>query len=421
MANLQPVRGTHDIVGEEMRRHRHVVATARAIAARYGYQEMATPIFEFTSVFARTLGEGSDVVRKEMYTFIDRGGDELTLRPEYTAGIARAFISGGMQQHLPLKIFASGPMFRYERPQKGRMRQFHQLDVEVLGVAEPQADIEVIALGTDILAALGVLDRCSLQLNTLGDPESRAAYREVLVDYFQAHRDRLSEDSRDRLIRNPLRILDSKDEGDRRLVADAPVLRDHLNAASRDFFQQVLEGLDALGVRYVVNDRLVRGLDYYTHTAFEFVTEALGAQGTVIGGGRYDGLIELLGGPPTPGIGWASGIERLAMLVERVPAAPRPVAVVPVGPAAEVAALKLAHELRRAGFTIELGFRGNVSRRMKQANKLNAAAAVLLGEDELRQGIASLRNLDSGEQTTVPLGELPQRLASLYPEARSDP
>jgi histidyl-tRNA synthetase len=299
------VRGTHDIVGETAAGHQHVVAVARDCAHRYAFGDIDTPIFEFTPVFARTMGEGSDVVRKEMYSFIDRGGEDITLRPEFTAGICRAFISGGMQQDLPLKFFAHGPAFRYERPQKGRLRQFHQIDTEILGVEGPGADIEIIALGAEILHQLGVLDRCVLELNTLGDPDSRQAYRDALVAYFSDHIDGLSEESADRLTRNPLRILDSKDVGDRSIVVDAPLMADYLTPAAREFFAAVCEGLDILGIAYNLNQRLVRGLDYYTHTAFEFVTDALGSQGAVIAGGRYDGLIKMLGGPPTPGIGWA--------------------------------------------------------------------------------------------------------------------
>src|SRR3546814_550254 len=286
-----------------MRRHRVVVETARALAARYGYHEMATPVFEFTEVFKRTLGETSDVVTKEMYTFSIGDGEQVTLRPEATAGVARALISGGLTQSLPLKVFYNGPMFRHERPQKGRYRQFHQIDVELLGVSEPLADVEIIALGADILAALGLGEHTTLELNTLGDLESRKAYRAALVDYFSAYQDKLSADSRDRLVRNPLRILDSKDQGDRKLIEGAPLFGDYLNQQSRDFFARVLEGLDLLGIGYTLNDRLVRGLDYYTHTAFEFTTTALDAQGTVLAGGRYDGLVETMGGPSVPGIG----------------------------------------------------------------------------------------------------------------------
>ena len=332
------------------------------------------------------------------------------LRPEYTAGIARAFISQGLSQQLPLKYFAHGPMFRYERPQKGRQRQFHQIDVEILGVPEPQADLEVIAVGADILDQLGVLGKTRLELNTLGDPESRAAYRELLVAYFEDHRKGLSEDSLARLERNPLRILDSKDRGDRRVIAGAPRIADHLNARSAEFFARVRAGLDSLGIAYEVNEHLVRGLDYYTHTAFEFVTGELGAQGAVIAGGRYDGLIEIMGGPPTAGIGWAGGIERLAMLIAEPPAARRPVAVVPIGPKAEELALKLSYDLRRAGLRVELGYRGDLKRRLKAANKLGAVAAVLLGEDELAREAATVRDLDSGEQTEVALSALEDHL-----------
>ena len=411
MPALQPVRGTHDILPEDGSRHRLVVETARELAERYGFGEIATPVFEFSDVFRRTLGDSSDIVQKEMYTFNDRGGDEITLRPEFTAGIARAFISGGMGQDLPLKFFASGPMFRYERPQKGRLRQFHQIDVEVLGVAEPQADIEIIALGAHLLEALGVDDACTLELNTLGDAASRGAHRAVLVDYFSAHRDSLSPDSLARLERNPLRILDSKDTGDRRIVAGAPAIADHLTPEAADYFAAVRAGLDALGVDYTVNGRLVRGLDYYTHTAFEFTTTALGAQGAVIAGGRYDGLIEAMGGRPTPGTGWAGGIDRLVMLLGDAPAKRRPVAVIPVGEAAQARALALTLELRRAGFVVELGYRGNLQRRLRRADKLGARCALLLGEDELAQGAATLRDLDTGAQSSVPLADVANRLA----------
>lgn len=411
MAKLQPVRGTHDLLPEDARRHRHIIETGLTIAARYGFGEIVTPIFEFTEVFKRTLGEASDVVSKEMYTFTDRGGEELTLRPEATASVCRALITGGLTQSLPAKFYCHGPMFRYERPQKGRMRQFHQIDIELLGASEPQADIEVIACGADILDALGVLDRTVLELNTLGDTVSRRAYRAALVEYFSGHRDDLSEDSRRRLELNPLRILDSKDEGDRRLVAGAPSFDDYLNAASKDFFAAVTAGLDTLGIGYTRNLRLVRGLDYYCHTTFEFVTDALGAQGTVLAGGRYDGLIETLGGPAIPGIGWAAGIERLALLVEGVAAPARPLAIVPLGSGGEAVALPLAHRLRRAGFAVEHGYSGNIGKRLKRADKLGARAAVILGEDELARGVALLRDLDAGSQDEVPLDRIEESLA----------
>jgi histidyl-tRNA synthetase len=407
---------------EAMRRHRKVVETSRDVAALYGFHEMATPIFEFTEVFKRTLGDTSDIVTKEMYTFAMGSGkgsakDEvdatITLRPENTAGVARAFISGGLAQQVPLKVFYAGPMFRHERPQKGRQRQFHQIGVELIGVPQPLADVEVIACGAQILEALGLKDAVTLELNTLGDPESRAAYREALVAYFSAHVDALSEDSRERLTRNPLRILDSKDAGDRELVEGAPLFEDYLNSESRDFFAAVLEGLDALGIAYTLSPRLVRGLDYYCHTAFEFTTDRLGAQSAVMAGGRYDGLIKTMGGPQTPGVGWASGVERLAMLLEADIPAPRPIAVVPVGEAAQAAALKVAQELRHAGFVVELGYSGNLKKRLQRANKMNARAALLFGDEELAADSTTLRDLDSGEQELVPLNSLAERLSRL--------
>jgi histidyl-tRNA synthetase len=412
MAKLQPVRGTHDLFGDEARRHLHIADTARRVAGLYGFAPVATPIFEFTDVFQRTLGETSDIVTKEMYTFTDKGGDSLTLRPEGTAGVARAVISGGMQNELPLKVFYDGPMFRHERPQKGRLRQFHQIGVELVGVPDPVADVEVIALGAGILDALGVLPHATLELNTLGDPESRAAYRAVLVEYFRDHADRLSADSRDRLDRNPLRILDSKDEGDRAIVAAAPFFADHLTDAADEFFARVREGLDDLGIAFTVNARLVRGLDYYGHTAFEFTTSALGAQGTVLAGGRYDGLIETMGGPATPGVGWAAGIERLAMLLDADVAPPRPIAVIGLGEAGDRAALKVAAELRGAGLVAEYVYRGGLKRGLRRANRINAASAVMLGDDELARGSATVRDLDTGTQQDVALAVLKDHFAA---------
>jgi len=414
----QPARGTQDLLPEVARRHRRVVETARSVSELYGFAEMATPIFEFTQVFARPIGETTDIVAKEMYTFRDRGGEDVTLRPENTAGVVRAVLSNGLIQSAPVKFFYNGPMFRYERPQKGRFRQFHQIGVELIGVAQAQGDIEVIALGSRILDMLGIRARTVLELNTLGDPESRAAYREALVSYFSAHASQLSEDSLRRLERNPLRILDSKDESDQRLSAGAPEFGEMLNTASRDFFARVRDGLDRLGIGYRLNPRLVRGLDYYTHTAFEFVTADLGAQGTVMGGGRYDGLVEMMGGPATPGVGWAAGIERLAMLIAEPPTPPRPIAVVPIGQAAEAAALTLAEVLRNNGCAVDLSYSGSVARRMRRANRVNARVAVLIGEDEIARNVVALRDLDSGEQSEVPmdlsLNELRARLQVFY-------
>ncbi len=413
MSRLRPVRGTHDLFGETLRRQRRVVETGRRLATRYAFEEIVTPIFEFTEVFARTLGETSDVVTKEMYTFEDRGGDSITLRPENTAGIVRAVVSAGLLQSLPVKFFYAGPMFRYERPQKGRLRQFHQIGVEIIGAPEPRADVEVILLGRHILEELGIADRVTLELNTLGDPESRRAYREALVAYLRGHRDRLSADSLLRLERNPLRILDSKDPGDREVIAGAPLFEAYLNATSRAFFAEVKAALEDLGVPFTVNPRLVRGLDYYTHTAFEFTTEALGAQGAVIAGGRYDGLMKTMGGPDVPGVGWAAGVERLAMLLPEAPPAPRPTALVPIGEAAVREAWKLADRLRRAGFVIELAYRGKPGQRMKRADRLGCRFALSLGEEELARGVLRLRDLDSGEEREVAREDLVATLRAI--------
>ncbi len=410
MADLQPVRGTHDILADDFRLHRHICDRAAALAARHGFQEMTPPIFEFTEVFSRTLGETSDVVTKEMYTFDDRGGDSITLRPEFTAGIARAFMSNGLAQEAPLKFFARGPVFRHERPQKGRLRQFHQIDVEILGVPGAQADIEVIALAAHILDDLGVAKDVRLELNTLGDPESRQAYRGVLLDYLAKYRNDLSEDSRTRMDKNPLRIFDSKDKGDQDIMSSAPLLQDHLNDTSRVFFDEVLAGLDALGIAYEVQPRLVRGLDYYSHTAFEFVTGTLGAQGTVLAGGRYDGLMEQMGGRPTPGIGWAAGVERLSMMLGAAPAGERPIVVIPMGDEAMAPAMKAAHDLRRAGHTVDMGYSGNLKKRLARANKANAKAVLILGSDELARGVATLRNMETGTQAEVKLSDIVETL-----------
>jgi histidyl-tRNA synthetase len=414
MPALQPARGTQDVLPNAARRHRQVSETARALAALYGFAEIATPIFEFTEVFTRPIGEHTDIVSKEMYTFKDRGGEEVTLRPENTAGVVRAVLSNGLTQSTPLKYFYSGPMFRYERPQKGRFRQFHQIGVELLGVATPQADIEVIALGHRILKELGVSDRVVLELNTLGDPTSRQHYRTGLVSYFSRYKSELSDDSRRRLEMNPLRILDSKDDADREIIKQAPIFTDFMTAPSIDFFNKVRERLDYLGIQYHLNSRLVRGLDYYTHTVFEFVTADLGAQGTVLAGGRYDGLVELMGGPAMSGVGWAAGIERLAMMIDDPPITLRPVAFVPLGSAAEFLSLKLAEQLRNEGFAVEFGYSGNLQRRLGRANRVHARAAVIIGDEEINLESVSLLDLDNRQQEIVPNVELLVRLKKMY-------
>jgi histidyl-tRNA synthetase len=408
----QAIRGTQDMLGEDAERFAHVVDTFDRVRRLYGFGRVEVPVFEATTVFARSLGEATDVVSKEMYSFEDRGGDSLTLRPEFTAGIARAYLTNGWQQHAPLKLATHGPAFRYERPQKGRFRQFHQLDAEIIGAAEPAADVELLVFADQLLRELGVSDGVTLQLNTLGDAETRSAWRDALVTHFEAHRDALSEDSRDRLARNPLRILDSKAAADRPIADSAPSIDDFMSEEASSFFAKVTEGLDAAGVQWVRDPRLVRGLDYYRHTAFEFVTDRLGAQGTVLGGGRYDGLIETLDGPATPAVGWAAGIERLAMLIDApVPAAVE-VAVIPLGEQAEAVALAITAELRRAGINCAMTFKGNMKKRMQKANECGARQAIILGDDELARGEISLKDLETGDQRAVKIDAILETLSA---------
>jgi histidyl-tRNA synthetase len=374
----RPIRGTQDIFGEDQRRFARVVDAFERIRRLYCFGRVELPVFESTAVFARSLGETTDVVSKEMYSFEDRGGDSLTLRPEFTAGIARAYLTDGWQQYAPLKIATHGPVFRYERPQKGRYRQFHQIDAEVIGAAEPGADVELLAFAGQLLHELGIADGVTLQLNTLGDADTRDAWRAALVAHFEAHRDALSEDSLARLDKNPLRILDSKDPRDRPIADAAPGIDDYLTAEASDFFAAVTSGLDAAGVRWTRNDRLVRGLDYYRHTAFEFVTDRLGAQGTVLAGGRYDGLIGSLGGAETPGVGWAAGIERLAMLLAEPDADGIDVAVVAEAPEFDLVAVGITSKLRRAGFSAEQFVSGSPKKRYDKALKANPGYTISL-------------------------------------------
>ena len=412
MSKLQPVRGTADLLPDVMAQHRLVIDTARLATARYGFQEMATPIFEFSEVFTRPLGESSDIVTKENYSFADRGGEQLTLRPENTAGVVRAMISGGLTQSLPLKYFYAGPMFRYERPQKGRMRQFHQVGIEYLGPNDALADAEVISAGARFLAQLGVLPHCVLHLNSLGDAESRAAYRAALVGFLQTHENALSDDSKRRLAVNPLRILDSKDAGDRDILQTAPKLQDYLNAVSTAHFQKLTTALDAAGVTWMFDPLLVRGLDYYCHTAFEFVTDALGTQGTVLGGGRYDGLAEMLGGPAVAGVGWAAGIERLAMLAGDAAVAVPQVAMLSTDPETDLAAFQLAEKLRDTGVDIEFPTAGAIGKKLKKAARSNIKLAIILGGDELAKNTVQLRDLTTGTQTEIAMADLADVVAA---------
>lgn len=384
------IRGTQDIFGDEQRRFARVVETFDRVRKLYCFQRVETPVFEATEVFARSIGETTDVVAKEMYTFPDRGGDSLTLRPEFTAGLCRAYLTEGWRQYAPLKLATHGPVFRYERPQKGRFRQFHQLDAEIIGAAEPQADVELLAMADQLLRELGIAGEqggVTLQLNTLGDAETRDAWRAALVAHFEAHRGELSEDSLARLDKNPLRILDSKDPRDRPIADAAPGIDDYLTAEAGAFFDSATKGLDAAGVAWERNARLVRGLDYYRHTAFEFVTDRLGAQGTVLAGGRYDGLMESLGGPHTPSVGWAAGIERLAMLVGE-PVGERPeVAVVAEDEASNDRAAALTARLRNAGIVAQAFASGSPKKRYDRALKAEPAMTLSLRDGGVAERI----------------------------------
>ncbi|MCU6456080.1 histidine--tRNA ligase [Sphingomonas sp. A2-49] len=403
------VRGTQDIFGEEQRRFSHVLDTFERVRRLYCFGRVDLPVFEATEVFARSIGETTDVVSKEMYTFPDRGGDSLTLRPEFTAGIARAFLTEGWQQYAPLKVTTSGAVFRYERPQKGRYRQFHQIDAEILGAPEPAADVELLVMADQLLRELGIADGVTLQLNTLGDAETREAWRAGLVAHFEAHRAELSEDSLTRLDKNPMRILDSKDPRDRPIADAAPDIDAYLTPEARTFFDAVTAGLDAAGVAWTRNARLVRGLDYYRHTAFEFVTDRLGAQGTVLAGGRYDGLVESLGGAPTAGVGWAAGVERLAMLVDE-PAVEHPtVAVVPLDLSFETIAMGYAANLRRQGLTVHTDFRGNAKKRMQRAASADATHVIFVGPT-LIEGSVTIKTMATGEQRNIGAAEVIEAL-----------
>ena len=386
----QAIRGTQDIFGADAEAFAFVVETFERVRRLYRFRRVEMPVFEKTEVFARSLGETTDVVSKEMYSFDDRGGESLTLRPEFTAGIARAFLTNGWQQYAPLKVATHGPLFRYERPQKGRYRQFHQIDAEVIGAGEPQADVELLAMADQLLRELGIND-VTLHLNTLGDGASREAWRAALIEYFLGVKDQLSEESQERLEKNPLRILDSKDARDKPFLADAPKIDAFLSDEASAFFAAVTSGLDAAGVKWVRAESLVRGLDYYRHTAFEFIPDegsasaaALGSQSTVLGGGRYDGLMESLGGAPTPAVGWAAGIERLAMLVGAREEEPADLIIVVEDDARIAEAIGLIGNVRKAGFTAELIASGSPRKRYDKAVKRGAEVILSLRPESVR-------------------------------------
>jgi histidyl-tRNA synthetase len=416
--NIQPVTGMKDVLAADIGLWQHVEASARAVMDAYGYEEIRVPVVEQTELFKRAIGEYTDVVEKEMYTFTDQGGDSLTLRPEATAGVVRAAISNGLLRGARLKLWCQGPMFRHEKPQKGRFRQFNQVDLEAIGFAGPDVDIEIIALTARLWKLLG-LTRVKLQINSLGTSESRKAYRALLQDYFRAHLDALDEDGKRRLEGNPLRILDSKHPPTQAIVGNAPVLTEHLDAESQEHFAQFRAGLDQLGIPYTVNPRLVRGLDYYSRTVFEWTTDALGSQDAICSGGRYDGLIAQMGGEPTPAIGFAMGVERVVELVRlagQSPAKRTPdVFVMAQGDTAQRTALALAETLRDAmpglSIVVHCGS-AKFKTQFRRADESGARLALIVGDDELARGVVALKPLRGAEstQTEHPVAELTARV-----------
>src|SRR5919199_858270 len=423
MGSIQALRGTRDILPEEVRYWQWVEAIARAILSRAAYQEIRPPIFEQTDLFERGIGEATDVVGKEMYTFLDKGERSVTLRPEGTAGVVRAFIEhtlhaqGGVQ-----RLWYIGPMFRYERPGAGRQRQFHQIGVEVIGSADPRADAEVIAIATDILQALG-LKNLRLDINSVGNSDDRPRYRGALVDYLTPYKDELDPDSQERLTRNPMRILDSKDERTQKITQDAPSILDYLGSDSQHHFEQVQQLLSDLGICYQLNPRLVRGLDYYTHTAFEIISDDLGAQATVCGGGRYDGLVQELGGAPTPAVGWAIGLERLIILLKQIQVTPSQKLdfyLVSRGEVAEAQALVLAQKLRQVGFSVELDLSGSAfKKQFARADRSGAVACLILGDEEAQTQRVKLKWMASKEQSAIAIADLLEKTDELRAQIES--
>tara|TARA_B110000240_G_scaffold4011_1_gene4536 strand:- start:190 stop:1440 length:1251 start_codon:yes stop_codon:yes gene_type:complete len=403
---LQSVRGTHDHLPEDMYKYNNIITKAENISALYGFKPMATPIFEFSSVFKKTLGESSDIVTKEMYTFKDKGDEEITLRPEGTAGIVRAIISNGLSQEMPFKSFYHGPMFRYERPQKGRLRQFHQIGIELLGTKSEQADIEIIACANNLIKALDIDGSSTLHINSLGNITERKTYIADLLIYLKDFKNKLSISSIDRFEKNPLRILDSKAEEDIEIVKNAPKLIDYLESESKDSFNKVLEGLNNLNITYEINHKLVRGLDYYNNTTFEFITNKLGSQSAILAGGRYDNLMKQMGGPDIPGIGWAAGIERLALLTTIKEDKKKSVSMIPVGIENNILCINLADELRNKNISIDMAYSGNLKKRLKQANKISADYAIIIGDEEIQNNNAIIRNLETGSQEYIELDKL---------------
>ncbi|MAC40329.1 MAG: histidine--tRNA ligase [Pelagibacterales bacterium] len=410
---LQSVRGTHDHLPEDMYKFKHIITKAEYISALYGFKPMATPIFEFSSVFKKTLGESSDIVNKEMYTFNDKGNEEITLRPEGTAGIVRAIISNGLAHEMPFKAFYNGPMFRYERPQKGRLRQFHQIGIELLGTNSEQADIEVIACANNLIKSLNIDKSSTLNINSLGNIAERKNYIAELLVYLNDFKNKLSIDSKNRFEKNPLRILDSKSEEDIEIIKNAPKLINYLEAESKDNFNKVLEGLTSLDIPYKINHKLVRGLDYYNNTTFEFITDRLGSQSAILAGGRYDNLMKQMGGSDIPGIGWAAGIERLALLATIKEDQKKKISIIPIGIENNMLCMKLANELINKNISIDMGYSGNLKKRLKQANKVSAHYAIIIGNEEVENNNAIIRNLETGSQDNIKLDKLVKHIEKI--------
>ncbi|WP_025732278.1 histidine--tRNA ligase [Carnimonas nigrificans] len=428
VSKLQGLRGMNDLLPEQSSKWQYVEATFKQILARYGYNEIRTPVLEDTSLFRRSIGEATDVVEKEMYTFDDRNGESVTLRPEFTAGVVRSVIEHSLAHNQTQRLWTMGQVFRYERPQKGRYRQFHQLSVEIFNLAGPDIDAELILLSARLLRELGLSDQVTLELNSLGTPEARAHYRNLLVEYLTQHQDVLDEDSQRRLTTNPLRILDSKNPDMAEMLAGAPRLLDHLDDESRAHFDYLKDRLTALGISFRINTRLVRGLDYYSRTVFEWTTTALGSQGTVCGGGRYDGMVEQLGGKHVPAIGFGLGIERLVLLLETLDLFPDTISstvdvyLTAVGPQAEQLALPLAEQLRDQLPELRLQLHcggGSFKSQIKKADRSGARVALLLGEDESANGAIGIKFLrEERDQEQVSQAQLSERLAVLFEAAQ---
>jgi histidyl-tRNA synthetase len=406
MNKLQPLRGTKDLLGHEYKVHEYIINQAKNLAELYGYEGLSTPIIEYTNIFDRSLGETSDVVSKEIYSFLDKSENSIALRPEFTASVTRAVISNNLNNSLPLRFFSFGPLFRYDRPQSGRQRQFHQLNFEYIGVDGPHHDAEIINLAQDLLKNLDIAQHAVLEINSLGCSESKELYSNKLFGYFESYKDDLSEESLRRLTKNPLRILDSKDEGDQKIVQNAPIISENYTSDAKRYFEELLEYLEILRIKYQINPRLVRGLDYYCHTSFEYTTDKLGAQSSIIGGGRYDGLIKLMGGPQTPAIGFAAGIERLALMKEFKIAQKSPVVIMPLSQDDVTESMKLAQVLRGSLIATIIMDKGKIDKRLVKALDKGTSYVIFIGETERAQNKYKLKNLKDRTEEMLAIDEI---------------